>query len=186
MVTPAHKARCTVEEVLAIPEDNNRHEVLGGRHYVTPAPVLLHERAVLLLTDILRPYAASFDGEAFGSRADIVLSPETLVQPDIFVVPRQKGVRLLAWEQVKELLLTVEVISPSTALRDRTVKRDYYQSRGVSEYWIFDNRKRQVERWRPGRTEAEIIRDTLVWHPVSAHPPLTIDLVAFFRAVFDE
>jgi Uma2 family endonuclease len=186
MVTPAHKARCTVEEVLAIPEDNNRHEVLRGRHYVTPAPVLLHERAVLLLTDILRPYAAAFAGEAFGSRADIVLSPETLVQPDIFVVPRQKGVRLITWEQVKALLLTVEVISPKTARRDRTVKRDYYQTRGVPEYRIVDNTKRQVERWRPGSTEAEVIRDTLAWRPVPTHAPLTIDLVAFFQAVFDE
>lgn len=186
MATPARKIRCTVEEVLAIPWDGNLREVINGELFVTPAPILLHERAVRLLSELLQPYARAVAAEMFGAPADIVLTPETLVQPDIFVVPRQKGVRLTAWEQVKALLLTVEVISPKTARRDRTVKRDYYQARGVPEYWIVDNNARMVERWRPHSTDAEVVRGILVWHPVPEHPPLTIDLVEFFRTVFDE
>lgn len=182
----ARKVYRTVADVLAIPEDGNRHEFINGRHVVTPAAILVHERAVRLLMKVLEPYAEASGAEAFGARGDIVLSPETLVQPDVFVVPRQAGVQLLAWDQIKFLLLTVEVLSPRTARRDRTEKRDYYQSRGVPEYWIVDNKARRVERWRPESVEAELLRETLVWHPVPANPPLVLDLVDFFRRVFDE
>ena len=52
------------------------------------------------------------------------------------------------WTDVKELLLAVEVLSPSTARADRERKRVIYQSEGVLAYWIVDARARRVELWR--------------------------------------
>jgi Uma2 family endonuclease len=40
--------------------------------------------------------------------------------------------------------LVVEILSPSTARRDRTAKRNAYERSGVDEYWLVDPRKRQV------------------------------------------
>ena len=41
--------------------------------------------------------------------------------------------------------LVVEVLSPSTALRDKTEKFDLYETHGVGEYWIIDPRDKLVE-----------------------------------------
>ncbi|MDZ7631525.1 MAG: Uma2 family endonuclease [Gemmatimonadaceae bacterium] len=184
MRTP--KARYTVEEVLAIPWDGNRREVLGGELFVTPAPVLMHQRTVSLLGQMLAHFSAAIGGEMFNAPGDIVLTPETLVQPDVFVAPLDPATPLREWSQIEHLLLVVEVVSPRTAKRDRTIKRDYYQSRRIPEYWIVDTVARQVERWRPDSTEAEVLRDLIIWHPAADHAPLTIDLVAFFRTVWAE
>ena len=75
-----------------------------------------------------------------------------MLQPDVFVVPpghfvRRPG-REPAWSDVKGLLLAVEVLSSSTARRDRGVKRHYYQRNGVSEYWIVDWMQRRLEVYR--------------------------------------
>src|SRR5678815_2461674 len=35
--------------VLALPDDAQRHELIGGEHIVTPAPAALHQRAVAAL-----------------------------------------------------------------------------------------------------------------------------------------
>ena len=186
MAMPARKDRYTVDEVLAMPWDGNRREVIDGELFVTPAPALLHQRATNELLAMLRDYAPQIGGEAFVSPADIVLTESALVQPDLFVVPRQAGVRLTAWSQVVTLLLAVEVLSPRTAKRDRTVKRALYQSQRVPEYWIVDTVARLIERWRPDSTEPELLRDELLWQPVPAQEPLLIDLVAFFGAVMEE
>ena len=80
------------------------------------------------------------------------------------------------------LLLAVEVLSPSTARGDRTVKRQFFQRHHVPEYWIVDNSARLVDRWRPGDERAESVTDVLTWQPVPGIEPLTIDL----RELFDE
>ena len=43
--------------------------------------------------------------------------------------------------------LIVEVLSPSTATNDRTLKRQDYARHGVSEYWIVDADERLVEQY---------------------------------------
>lgn len=38
-----------------------------------------------------------------------------------------------------------ETLSPATALRDRTIKKDIYESCGVEEYWIVSPKEKAVE-----------------------------------------
>lgn len=44
--------------------------------------------------------------------------------------------------------LVVEVLSPSTAHKDRGVKFDLYEKHGVREYWLVDPEGRYVEVYR--------------------------------------
>jgi Uma2 family endonuclease len=57
----------------------------------------------------------------------------------------------------------VEILSPSTAGRDRGKKLDLYRRHGVGEYWIVDRERRAVEVWRfaAGATEPEVHNDRL-------------------------
>lgn len=118
------------------------------------------------------------------SPADIVLGVRTLVQPDVFVVQREPGRPLRRWEDVGAPVLAVEILSHTTATRDRGTKRRIYQGAGVAEYWIVDLDARLIERWRPGDTRPEIQDDRVVWQGGDL-PELTIDLAALFTRVLD-
>lgn len=187
MGMPQATERWTAEMVRALPADGNRYEVIAGELFVTPAPNFDHQAAVLRLAIKLLPYAAAQAlGYAVISPADIEFDEETLVQPDVFVAPRVEGRRPKRWSEIKSLVLAVEVLSPSTARADRTVKRRLFQRVGVPEYWIVDVEGRLVERWRPGDERPEILTDSLVWHPAPAAEPLVIDLPALFREILED
>lgn len=175
----------TVEEILALPDDGFRHELLDGEHVVTPAPELLHQRAV---GKLFRALAAYLDGrpdlELFMSPADVVLGPKILVQPDLFVARVPPGDRLRKWRDVGVPVLAIEILSPGTAARDRGKKRVIYQREGVAEYWIGDLDARLVERWTPGNERPEILREKLVWR--AGGEPFELDVAAFFTRVLGE
>jgi Uma2 family endonuclease len=176
----------TIEELLALPEDGLRHELLDGVHVVTPAPNLLHQRAVGLLCVPLRTaLQGRRDAEVFTSPADVVLGPRTLVQPDIFVVKREPGQKLTRWADVGVPLIAIEILSPTTAPRDRGAKRRIYQRAGVGEYWIVDLDARLIERWRPEDLRPEIADQVLDWSlPASATGRLGVR--ELFAAVWEE
>ncbi|MGH7700475.1 MAG: Uma2 family endonuclease [Gemmatimonadales bacterium] len=175
----------TVEELLALPDDGLRHELLDGEHVVTPAPALLHQRAVGELMYALQSCLRSrSDLELFAGPADVILGPRILVQPDLFVARVPPGGRLQKWQDVGVPVLAIEILSPGTAARDRGKKRLIYQREGVGEYWIVDLDARLVERWMPGDDRPEILRDKLVRG--AGDELIELELAAFFRGVLGE
>jgi Uma2 family endonuclease len=69
-------------------------------------------------------------GHLIASPADISWGSDTLVQPDLFVVPVEQA-RTLEWSAMRSLLLAIEVLSPSSARADRFTKRRLYLQQGV-------------------------------------------------------
>ncbi|MGH7529162.1 MAG: Uma2 family endonuclease [Gemmatimonadales bacterium] len=176
--------RWTAEMVRALPDDGNRYEVIGGALCVTPAPSPDHQRAVAaLLVPLAQFVKAHRLGDALTSPADIEFDEEDLVQPDVLVAPLVDGRRPKQWSDIKTLLLAVEVLSPSTARADRTIKRRLFQRVAVPEYWIVDVEARLVERWRPGDGRPEILTDALTWRPAGAPDALGIDLPTLFAEI---
>ena len=84
---PAHQTDITtIDELLALPEDGMRHELLDGEHVVTPSPRLDHQVVVGdTYWNIRNVLDDRDDLQLFTSPADVVLGPQTLVQPDLFV-----------------------------------------------------------------------------------------------------
>jgi len=147
--------------------DGLRHELLDGVHVVTPAPAYPHQAVLGEFDFALRKSLEGQDElQLLTSPADIVLSPRTLVQPDVFVVRKQPGRILKQWSDVGVPVLAIEFLSRSTAARDRGAKRRIYQGAGVAEYWIVDLDARLVERWRPGDARPEVVSAELVWEPL--------------------
>lgn len=60
----------------------------------------------------------------------------TVVQPDIMVVNRLYSLDRREFKSAPEVV--VEVLSPSSAKKDRVTKFDLYKMNGVLEYWIVD------------------------------------------------
>ena len=185
MAMPALPTEWTVEMVRALPDDGNRYEVIDGELFVTPAPSVVHQRAVLQLALLMDPYVRTHRvGEVIISPADVlVFGPRKFVQPDLFVMPLVSGAPVRSWIEAGRLVLAVEVLSPSTRRTDRGKKRETYQDKAVPEYWIVDTDTRLVERWQPNDDAPEVLSERLEWMPEAAASPLDIDLVGYFDRV---
>jgi Uma2 family endonuclease len=173
----------TAEMVRALPEDGNRYEVVHGELLVTPAPRWLHQEVIRRLVTQLSAY---LDVERVGhlvvSPADISWAPDTLVQPDLFVVPLEQA-RTLEWTRITQLLLVVEVLSPSSRRADRFTKRLEYQRQSVPLYWIVDPDERSVEVWTPDDSLPRFERDRLAWHPAGARASFEVPLLDLFKPI---
>lgn len=187
MGMPATAHDWTAEMVRALPEDGNRYEVVDGELFVTPAPILPHQLAIAELHLLLAAYLREANlGDVIFAPSDLEFDEQTLVEPDLFVVPELTAPVPRYFENPSRLLLAIEVLSPSTARADRSVKRRLYQRAGIPEYWVVDIDARLVERWRRDDERPEILAAELAWSPSTVRPPLTIDLAAFFARIFRE
>jgi Uma2 family endonuclease len=191
MGMPAAERRWTAREVRALIEESPlaspRYELVDGELLVTPSPGYPHQRAVARLLIALGLYCEREGvGDALTSPFDVELEPETITQPDIFVLSPGEG-RRMQREGLPSfaLLLAVEVLSPSSSRHDRVRKRPLYQ-RNVPEYWIIDLDARIIERWRTGDSRPEIIETSLAWQPEGAAQPFVLDVERFFAEVMNE
>ena len=154
----------TIDALLALPEDGMRHELLDGVHVMTPAPNRWHQ---FVLAELFHQFGGAIRGypgiEVLTSPADICLGPRTLVQPDLFVVPVPDDPEKYTWKDTPVPYVAVEILSPSTASRDRGVKRQLYLESGVEEYWIVDIDAKLIERWQAGDERPQIVDETLEW-----------------------
>ncbi len=154
----------TIEELLALPDDGLRHELLDAVHVVTQSPALRHQRTVRHFgRQLERLLGDREDLELLTSPADVRFGATTLVQPDIFVVRRDPSNPSQQWTDLAVPVLVIEILSPGTAAWDRGQKREIYQRAGVLSYWIVDVDARLVEQWSPGDERPDIIRASLGW-----------------------
>jgi Uma2 family endonuclease len=188
MSMPAAQRRWTAREVRQLIADNPlhtpRYELVDGELLVTPSPSFVHQRAVDRLYFALAIYLLRNPiGEVYTSPSDVELESNSMTQPDLFVLPIHEVRRLLEAElPARELLLSVEVLSPSSGRSDKVKKRFLY-TRQIPEYWIVDTDSRVFERWRKHETKSDMIVDSLVWHPEGAAESFTLDLSAYFADV---
>lgn len=168
----------TVEDLYRIPDDENRYEVLHGELLVTPPAGPDHDTPIALLLALLVPYVdAERLGFVFANSA--LERDKSFLIPDLLVrqPPITKGQQ---WSEQAIPILVVEVRSPSTWNRDRTIKRRFYLDVPIPEYWMVDPQNESVTVVRPGEPDREV-RDVLVWHPQDASEPLEIAVSRIFH-----
>lgn len=171
----------TAADLRDVPDDRSRYEIIDGELFVTPSPSLGHQKLSKRLLLVIDPYLEVHQiGEIIYAPAAVVLADDTVVEPDLFVLPLVEGRKPQSLEDVGRLLLVIEILSPSTARVDRTVKRRRYQREEVPEYWIVDGDARLIERWRPEDERPEVLTERMEWQPDAAFPALVIDLPVLF------
>ena len=89
--------------------------------------------------------------------------------------------RTMDWARMKDLLVVVEVLGPSTVRPDRFTKRLEYQRQQIPLYWIVDSDERCVEVWTPDATAPAFELEQLTWHPPGAARPFELTLAELFR-----
>lgn len=110
---------------------------------MSPAWASLHQYIVGELYFALRTFfqnrncyvfMAPFD--VFFSESGDFQSPDHIVQPDLSIVCSKDQISKKGCNGAPALI--IEVLSPSTALKDFNEKFNLYQKYGVQEYWIVD------------------------------------------------
>ncbi len=140
----------TWQDVQQLPDDGRRYEAIEGDLYVTPAPTVRHQRISQRLEWALKTLLQDpGHGELLHAPVGVEFpATEEGVQPDILFVSNARRGRVADDWLRGAPDLVVEILSPTTASRDRGIKLRLYERQGVAEYWIVDHEAEAVEVWR--------------------------------------
>ena len=137
--------KLTWQEFRHFPEDGNRHELIDGEHVMAPAPGTGHQSISKHIGfQLYRQFDEVGVGQVFSAPVDVELSPVDIVEPDLLVVLRDREHIISPNRIIGPPDLVIEILSPSTASRDRELKRVLYAKSGVPVYWIVDPEAQEV------------------------------------------
>ena len=132
------QTKLTYADYMKTPEEEHC-ELIGGELVMFTTPPTYHQLVLSNLMYKVGVFVRERDlGRVYPVLTDVVLSDRDVVKPDILYVSKQRS-HILTRENVRGAPdLVVEILSPATAERDRTVKLDLYAHHGVKEFWIVD------------------------------------------------
>jgi len=126
--------------------DDERCEIINGEFYdMTPAPKIKHQRIAGRLYSRLSEKTAAKNCETFIAPTDVVFDDENIVQPDLVVICDKSKITEDNIKGAPDLV--IEVISPSTELKDKREKKNLYEKFKVKEYIIIFPEREYLERY---------------------------------------
>lgn len=181
MAKAARKA--TYDELVALPDDKIG-EIVGGELYASPRPRIRHAR---MLTAIGAKLFSTFDDGIAGAGGWWVLDePELHLENDVMVpdIAAWRRERLEALPDTAAIGLApdwvCEILSPSTAVLDRSLKLPTYARHGVGWLWLIDPAAQTVEVLKRSRGSWALVEIAGAEGVIAAEPfeSLAIDLSA--------
>ena len=125
--------------------DDERYELLHGELVMAPAPREIHQYFLIKLAAKVETFVDERNlGTVYCAPFDVVLSDTNVVQPDLLFISNERAHSITPDNIQGAPDLVVEILSPTTAERDRTVKSELYAQHGVHEYWIVDPDARTI------------------------------------------
>jgi len=134
------RVRLTYDDLVNLPDDGMRHEIIDGELYVTASPNLRHQivsgHVHLLIGTWLEAHPI---GRILYAPFDVKFSTFDVVEPDLLYVSHARAETVLTRAFASGAPeLVVEIGSPGTRKRDETIKKRLYERAGVDEYWFID------------------------------------------------
>lgn len=134
----------TRHDLDSMPDDGHRYELLDGVLLVSPAPRIIHQQVLGKLFRLLHESAVDGKLEVLFAPVDVLLSEDTVIQPDLIVAPRDD---FTDRDLPGPPLLAVEVLSPSTRGIDLMLKKERLQRAGCPHYWVVDPDEPSITAW---------------------------------------
>lgn len=137
-----------------------RWELIEGMPYaMSPLPVPDHQRISLKLCMLFEDALSECKQCKVYPPVDWKISDNTVVQPDVLIVCKKIEKKYLDFPPA----LIIEVLSPSTASKDRGEKMELYRSQQVKYYCIVDGQFKKIEIY-------ELLKNS--YQPVSVNPQM--------------
>ncbi|MHC4472262.1 MAG: Uma2 family endonuclease [Planctomycetota bacterium] len=140
MVTST-ETRYTVADYMRLPEGFPA-ELIDGCLVKEPAPTWWHQDLAVEILLLLRAIVGR--GRVVTSPVDVLVDEHNVLQPDVMALAETDRIAP-GGDQRAIPILVVEVLSPSTAERDRAQKARIYLGAGVREVWLVDPDGETVE-----------------------------------------
>lgn len=139
----------SISEFFELPGDE-KCELIDGVIYTLLAPKSIHQMICTIITTTLFNFVKEKKGKClvFGSSPNILLDGveedggNTVVLPDVVVLCDRD--KLEDGNVVGAPDFVVEVLSPATQKKDKTLKLQKYMTAGVREYWIVNPKKKNI------------------------------------------
>lgn len=181
MATPYVMPKLTYKDLETFPDDGKRYEIIDGELYVSAAPSRWHQRLSGWFHRLLHEAVEVTGwGEVYYAPLDVLFSAESIVQPDLLVIRRE---RLHIFHNNRfegPPDIVVEIVSPSNPTYDEVSKAKLYAAYGVLKYWLADpdTRRFRMLALRDGQyVEIEPVDD--LYHSAVV-PGLAVDPAALF------
>lgn len=131
-------------ENLAYQIEDTWDEMLNGKIVaMSPRPVVNHNRVSGNIFNLLKNFLKGKKCEAFSDGVDLYLTPTDRFVPDGMVVCNNDIIKFDGVHGAPDLV--IEVLSHSTAKRDKVYKKSVYEKSGVKEYWIVEPDSKSIE-----------------------------------------
>jgi Uma2 family endonuclease len=140
MVT-ATGSRYTRADYMRLPEGYPA-QLIEGQLIRDPSPAPWHQSVVYRIGQELGRVVRT--DRVLLAPMDVFLDEHNVLQPDVLVLAERDRVHP-GLREVPLPLVVLEVLSPSSATRDRSVKTRLYLEAGVREVWLVDLESRSVE-----------------------------------------
>ena len=148
----------THADLLLMPDDGKRREIVDGDLFVTPSPTLGHQEiSVRIFVAFLKYLEAHPIGKILYAPLDVILSPFDVLEPDLLFVLSEHRSILQDWVRGAPDLV-IEILSPGTAAIDRGPKLKAYARFGVPECWLVDPEGKTIEVYGRGRESYKLLR----------------------------
>ncbi len=140
--------RYVYEDLLTIPDDGKRYELLEGDLLVSPSAKPRHQKILGNVFVMLRKLQDAGLGEAYSAPLDVVFDRHNVFEPDVLFI-RTERLDIVTEKNVSGPPdLVVEVLSDSTRDADLGRKLRAYSRFEVSEYWVVDPDANTVQVFR--------------------------------------
>ncbi len=140
--------RYVYDDLLTMPDDGHRYELLAGDLMVSPSAMPRHQHIAKNLIVALSRWEAARLGRVYSAPLDVVLDRHTVFEPDVLFI-HAEHLAIVTESPVKGPPdLVVEVLSDSTRRVDLGRKLRAYGRYGVNEYWAVDPAEGTVQVFR--------------------------------------
>ena len=142
------------EDYRNLPEsETNIYELIHGEFVMIPSPITYHQEISRNIEYFLWDFVRKNNmGYVYLAPFDVVFSKENVVQPDILYISKERS-KIITENNIQGAPdLIIEILSKSTAERDKTLKKTLYAKYGVKEYWMVDPKTKTVEVLRLQKT----------------------------------